>query len=77
MKFNTSFNEWITQNKDEEFSGLKNSDHAGMETQEDQDLLESQLDQWVTRLMGLLQGITQERKTKLLEKVISNLQAKS
>jgi len=75
MNIKTSFNEWITQNKDEEFSGLKNSDHAGMEQQEDQDLLENQLDQWVTRLMGLLQSVPQNRKAKLLEKVINNLQA--
>ncbi len=71
------FNEWITQNRDQEFSGLKNSDHADMEQQEDQDLLENQLDQWVTRLMGLLQSVPQNRKTKLLEKVINNIHARS
>ena len=67
------FNEWITQNKDEEFSGLKNGD-IGVTTYEDKDLLENQLDQWVTRLMGLLQSVPENRKVKLLEKVISDIQ---
>jgi hypothetical protein len=61
MKHNT-FNEWVTQNKD--FSD------------ETDGLIESQLDQWVNKLMGLLQtsGIQGTRKTKLLEKVINSLQ---
>ena len=67
------FNEWITQNRDEEFSGLKNN-NIELATQEDNDLLESQLDQWVTRLMGLLQTVPQNRKAKLLEKVINDIQ---
>ncbi len=70
-----NFNEWITQNKSEDFSGLNNSNNLGMETAEDRDLVENQLDQWVTRLMGLLQGVSQNRKHKLIEKVISELQA--
>jgi hypothetical protein len=71
------FNEWITQNKEEEFSGLKTTRNLGLETQEDKDLIESQLDQWATRLMGLLQTIPQDRKQKLLEKVIGNIKALS
>lgn len=63
------FNEWITQNKN--FQEL--SSDLGMETQEDNALLENQLDQWVTRLMGLLQTVPSEKKQKLIEKVISNI----
>ena len=65
------FNEWMTQNKDSEFSEL--SSDLGMETDEDTAMLENQLDQWVTRLMGLLQGAPSEKKQKLIEKVITNI----
>jgi uncharacterized protein (DUF608 family) len=53
------FNEWITQKQD--FNS-------------EDDLLENQLDQWVTKLMGLLQTVPEERKQKFLEKVINNIQ---
>lgn len=69
-----NFNEWITQNKGEDFSGLTNNPME-LQTAEDRDLVENQLDQWVTRLMGLLQGVPQNRKHKLIERVISELQA--
>lgn len=65
------FNEWMTQNKDEEFAEL--SSDLGMSTDEDSAMLENQLDQWVTRLMGLLQTAPSEKKQKLIEKVITNI----
>lgn len=71
----TNFNEWITQNKEEEFSALS-SQGLGMRTREDTDLIEGQLDQWVNKLMGLLNAVPQERKQKFLEKVISNIKTK-
>jgi hypothetical protein len=45
------FNEWITQNN-KDYGEL--SSDLGMETKEQEDLLENQLDQWVNKLMGLL-----------------------
>lgn len=65
------FNEWMTQNKDAEFAEL--SSDLGMSTEEDTAMLENQLDQWVTRLMGLLQTAPSEKKQKLIEKVITNI----
>jgi len=65
------FNEWMTQNKDSEFTEL--SSDLGMSTDEDTAMLENQLDQWVTRLMGLLQSAPSEKKQKLIEKVITNI----
>lgn len=70
-----NFNEWITQNKDEDFSGLTTNKDLGMQTREDKDLLESQMDQWVDKLMGLLHTVPAHRKQKLLEKVITSLRA--
>jgi hypothetical protein len=71
------FNEWVTQNKEEDFSDLITNKDLGMTVKEQDGLIESQLDQWVNKLMGLLQtsGIQGNRKTKLLEKVINSLQA--
>jgi hypothetical protein len=71
----TTFNEWITQNKSNEFSGLVTDKDLGMRTREDTDLLESQMEQWVNKLMGLLNSCPQHRKQELIEKVISSLQA--
>ena len=65
------FYEWMTQNKDSEFTEL--SSDLGMSTDEDTAMLENQLDQWVTRLMGLLQSAPSEKKQKLIEKVITNI----
>lgn len=70
-----NFNEWITQNKGEDFSGLVTDEDLGMRTREDKDLLENQLDQWVIKLMGLLHTVPAHRKQELLEKVITSLQA--
>lgn len=67
------FKEWITQNKEREFNNLVTNKDLGMETQEQEGLIESQLDQWVDRLMGLLHTLPQNRKQKLLEKVISDI----
>jgi hypothetical protein len=61
------FNEWITQNKDK---NLK--EDLGMQTREDPSLIESQLEQWINRLVGLLH--TSPNKQKLMEKVINELQ---
>jgi len=68
------FNEWITQNK-EEFADLITNKDLGMETMQEDDLIESQLDQWVHKLMGLLHTVPSNKKHKFLEKVISELQA--
>lgn len=59
------FNEWAE-------ARAKSSD-LGMETSTDTDLLESQLEQWINKLAGLLHSVPQDKKTKLLEKVISNI----
>ena len=69
------FNEWITQNKEEEFANLVTNKDLGMETQEQEGLIEGQLDQWVDKLMGLLHAVPSHRKQKLLEKVIDDLRA--
>jgi len=66
------FNEWITQNSNN-FGEL--SSDLGMKTREQEGLLESQLEQWVNKLMGLLHTIPPHRKQELLEKVISDIQA--
>jgi hypothetical protein len=67
------FNEWITHNK-AEFQDLNTSKDLGMETREEEGLLESQLEQWVNKLVGLLHTVPEARKQKLLEKVIQDLQ---
>jgi len=67
------FNEWMTQNK-AEFQDLNTSKDLGMETSEEEGLLESQLEQWVNKLVGLLHTVPEGRKQKLLEKVIQDLQ---
>lgn len=67
------FNEWLTQNKPE-FEEL--SQDLNMRTQDQEDLIESQLDQWVNKLVGLLHNLPEERKQKLIEKVVENLRLK-
>lgn len=61
------FNEWIIQNKDKNIK-----EDLGMQTKEDAALIESQLEQWINRLVGLLH--TSPNKHKLMEKVIGELQ---
>lgn len=64
------FNEWLTQRGGEEFA---TSNNLGMETVEDMSLIENQLEQWVTRLAGLLQNLPEETKRKLLGKVVESI----
>lgn len=66
------FNEWITQNKDEEFQELKSKDYYMY--QDDLELIEGQLDQWINKIRGLLLTAP-HRKRELLEKVINDLKA--
>ena len=61
----------MTQNKD--FTEL--SSDLGMKTREQEGLLESQLDQWVNKLMGLLHDSPPHRKQELLEKVVNHLKS--
>jgi hypothetical protein len=64
------FNEWISQNN-KDFDEL--SSNLGIETKEEEGLIENQLDQWVNKLMGLLHTVPSNRKQKLLEKVINKI----
>lgn len=61
------FNEWLTQNHGE-FNEL------GMKVREEEGLVENQLQMWVTKLMGLLQGLPPQRKHELLERVIISIE---
>lgn len=61
------FNEWLTQNHGE-FNEL------GMKVREEEGLVENQLQMWVTKLMGLLQGLPPHRKNELLERVIISIE---
>jgi hypothetical protein len=67
-----NFNEWLTANK-KEYAGLSTSKDLGMETADDADLLENQVDQWITKLIGLLNNASAERKQKLAEKIVTEL----
>ena len=66
------FNEWLTQNKDEEVAALTNND-VELTTDQDDALIFNQLEQWVTRLNGLLHNVSEEKREKLLEKVIKDI----
>jgi hypothetical protein len=55
------FTEWVTQREPTTDIG-----------DEDQ-LIESQLSQWVTRLAGLLQNFDEDKKQELLTKVINGI----
>lgn len=66
------FNEWITQKDNKQYKELS-SKNLGMETQQDLGLIESQLDQWIDKLNGLLYDLPSETKAKLVEKVINKL----
>lgn len=66
-----TFNEWVTDRVNAE--ELSSDDNLGMETEQDDALIESQLEQWVTRLAGLLQNIQTEKKQQLLGKVVSQI----
>jgi hypothetical protein len=61
---------------------LKESLHIGMkfnewvaQRAEDASLIETQLDQWIDKLNGLLYNYPNETKLKLIEKVINKLRA--
>jgi hypothetical protein len=57
------FTEWVTQREPEIDKNL---------SEEDQ-LIENQLSQWVTRLAGLLQNFDEDKKQLLLNKVINGI----
>lgn len=66
------FNEWLTQNKDEEVAALTNN-NVELTINQDDSLIINQLEQWVTKLNGLLHNVTEEKRGKLLEKVIKDI----
>lgn len=66
------FNEWLTQKSPDNFKELT-SNGLGMEQKEDPSLIESQLEQWVDKLNGLLYNLPSETRVKLVEKVIEKL----
>ncbi len=65
------FNEWLTQNN-KDFDEL--SPDIGMETIEDVDLIESQVEQWITKLVGLLDNASEETRQRLVGKIVSEIQ---
>lgn len=66
------FNEWLTQNKDEEVAALTNS-NVELNVSQDDALVVNQLEQWVIKLNGLLHNVSEEKRGKLLEKVIKDI----
>jgi flagellar capping protein FliD len=66
------FNEWLTQNKDEEVAALTNS-NVELTVSQDDSLIVNQLEQWVIKLNGLLHNVDEEKRGKLLEKVIKDI----
>lgn len=70
------FNEWLTQNKTEEVAALTNN-NVDLTTSQDDALIVNQLEQWVIKLNGLLHNIDEDKKEKLLEKVIKDIIALS
>jgi hypothetical protein len=70
------FNEWLTQNKTEEIAALTNN-NVDLTTSQDDALIVNQLEQWVTKLNGLLYNVDEAKKEKLLEKVIKDIIALS
>lgn len=66
------FNEWLTQNKDEEVAALTNN-NVELTVSQDDALIVNQLEQWVTKLNGLLHNVDEEKRGKLLEKVIKDI----
>lgn len=70
------FTEWLTQNKGEEIAALTNS-NVELTTSQDDALIVNQLEQWVIKLNGLLHNVSEEKKDKLLEKVIKDIIALS
>ena len=67
----SKFNERLTARSDD-FNELKSD--VKMVVHEDDNLIESQLQQWVDKLAGLLNDIPNDKKHKLLEKVITKIQ---
>lgn len=57
------FTEWVTQREPEIDKNLPEEDQ----------LIENQLSQWVTRLAGLLQNFDEDKKQQLLNKVINGI----
>jgi uncharacterized protein (DUF608 family) len=57
------FNEWMTQTK----GSFGDSDMT------EDSVLENQMEQWVNKLVGLLHSVPEDKKQKLLEKVIQSL----
>jgi len=66
------FNEWLTQNKDEEVAALTNS-NVELNVSQDYALIVNQLEQWVIKLNGLIHNVSEEKRGKLLEKVIKDI----
>lgn len=66
------FNEWLTQNKDEEVAALTNN-NVELTINQDDALIVNQLEQWVTKLSGLLHNVAEEKRGKLLEKLIKDI----
>lgn len=66
------FNEWLTQNKDEEVAALTNN-NVELTVSQDDALIVNQLEQWVTKLNGLLHNVDEDKRGKLLEKVIKDI----
>lgn len=70
-----SFNEWLTANH--ETDALKNSDNdLGLVTNEDDDMVVNQLEQFVNRIMGILHNVSEEKRGPLVEKLITDLRNK-
>jgi hypothetical protein len=57
------FTEWVTQREPEIDKNLPEEDQ----------LIENQLSQWVTRLAGLLQNFDEDKKQQLLNKVMNSI----
>lgn len=64
------FNEWLSKEKNITEHGAND---YGMETVEDTDLLENQLSQMADRVIGLLYSLSDDKKTKLMERFIVSL----
>lgn len=69
------FNEWMTQNNKDHVKALNTSADLGMQTTQEDDLLKSQMEQWVNKLAGLLHTVPSDKRNKLLEKVIHDINA--
>ena len=63
-----TFNEWMGTQVD----GL--SSDYGMTTDYDGELINGQLDQLVTRLEGLVHGLTEAQKTTLIDKFMQQVE---